>query len=55
LDGARIDNEADTVLFVGALVHDDSALGYGVVRVPVLSPHERLEFVLERLSNPGPL
>jgi predicted ATPase len=55
LDGTRIDDEADTVLFDEALVHDDSALGYDVVRVRVMSPHERLEFVLDRLSGPNPL
>ena len=32
---------------------DYSALGYRVVRVPVLSPQERLAFVLERLSEQG--
>jgi predicted ATPase len=32
---------------------DYSALGYDVVRVPVLSPQERLAFVLERLSKQG--
>ncbi len=32
---------------------DYSALGYNVVRVPVLSPQERLAFVLERLSEQG--
>ncbi len=32
---------------------DYSALGYSVVRVPVLSPQERLAFVLERLSEQG--
>jgi predicted ATPase len=35
------------------LVRDYSALGYNVVRVPVLSPEERLAFVLERLSEQG--
>jgi predicted ATPase len=33
---------------------DYQALGYNVVRVPVLPPEERLEFVLERLSDPAP-
>ncbi len=33
------------------LARDYSALGYSVVRVPVLSPQERLVFVLERLSE----
>jgi predicted ATPase len=32
---------------------DCSALGYSVVKVPVLSPQERLSFVLERLSKQG--
>jgi predicted ATPase len=32
---------------------DYSALGYSVVRVPVLPPKERLDFVLERLSEQG--
>jgi predicted ATPase len=32
---------------------DYSALGYSVVRVPVLSPQERLGFVLERFSEQG--
>jgi predicted ATPase len=33
------------------LARDYSALGYRVVRVPVLAPKERLAFVLERLSE----
>jgi predicted ATPase len=32
---------------------DYSALGYNIVRVPVLPPEERLAFVLERLSEQG--
>lgn len=35
------------------LARDYSALGYRVVRVPVMSPKERLAFVLERLSEQG--
>ncbi|HSR33795.1 MAG TPA: ATP-binding protein [Anaerolineae bacterium] len=53
LDGARIEDETFTVLFDEWLVRDYSALGYHVVRVPVLSPQERLEFVLETLSEQG--
>ena len=30
---------------------DYRSLGYDVVRVPVLSPAERLDFILERLSG----
>jgi predicted ATPase len=52
-DVARIEDEDYTVLLDEALVRDYSALGYDVVRVPVLSPQERLEFVLERLSEQG--
>lgn len=33
------------------LVRDYTALGYRVVRVPVLPPQERLAFVLERISR----
>ncbi len=35
------------------LARDYSALGYSVVRVPVLSPQERLAFILEKLSAQG--
>jgi len=35
------------------LARDYSTLGYSVMRVPVLSPQERLAFVLERLSEQG--
>ena len=53
LDGARVQDDAYTVLLDEALVHDYGALGYKVVRVPVLPPQERLEFVLDRLSEQG--
>jgi predicted ATPase len=35
------------------ITRDYGALGYRVVRVPVLPPQERLAFVLERLSEQG--
>jgi predicted ATPase len=35
------------------LARDYGALGYDVVRLPVLAPEERLAFVLERLSEKG--
>ena len=35
------------------ITRDYSALGYSVVRVPVLGPEEWLAFVLERLSEQG--
>ena len=53
LDGARLEDEAYTVLFDEWLVRDYTALGYRVVRVPVLPPEERLAFVLESLSELG--
>jgi len=53
LDGARIEDDAYTVLLDEWLVRDYSALGYRVVRVPVLPPQERLAFVLEKLSEQG--
>jgi predicted ATPase len=34
-------------------IRDYSALGYGIVRVPVLPPEGRLDFVLEVLSEQG--
>ena len=50
-DGAR-DEDAPLAGYLGEWhARDYSALGYSVVRVPVLSPQERLAFVLERLSE----
>jgi predicted ATPase len=52
-DGLRPEDEA-LAAFLDEWIHRDySALGYKVVRVPVLSPQERLAFVLERLSEQG--
>jgi predicted ATPase len=53
LNGARIEDDTFTDLFEECLVRDYSALGYTVVRVPVLSPEERAAFALERLSDQG--
>lgn len=53
LDGARIEDDTYTVVLDEWLERDYGALGYDVVRVPVLSPQRRLEFVLERLSEQG--
>jgi predicted ATPase len=53
VDGARFEDAS----IVGYLdewhTRDYSALGYSIVRVPVLPPEERLAFVLERLSEQG--
>jgi predicted ATPase len=53
LDGARIEDETFTVHFDECLVRDYTALGYQVVRVPVLPPQERADVVLANLSERG--
>ena len=50
-DGVRADDSAVVGYLDEWLARDYRALGYRVVRVPVLSPQERLAFVLERLSE----
>ena len=51
-DDQRVKEVADIAGYLDEwLACDYSALGYRVVRVPVLSPQERLAFVLERLSR----
>jgi predicted ATPase len=52
-DGFRYHDDVTADLIAEWITRDYSALGYSVVRVPVLSPQERLEFVLERLSEQG--
>jgi predicted ATPase len=52
-NGVRDDDAAKVGYLDEWLARDYSALGYRVVRVPVLSPQERLAFVLERLSEQG--
>ena len=51
LDGARVPDDTYTVLLDEWLYRDYSALGYHVIRVPVLPPQERLEFILEKLAE----
>ncbi len=53
LDGLRFEDDAYTGFLDKWISRDYSALGYSVVRVPVLAPEERLAFVLERLSEQG--
>ena len=50
---AEVVDDATSGLIDEWLARDYSTLGYRVVRVPVLSPQERLEFVLDRLSEQG--
>jgi predicted ATPase len=52
-DAVRTQDDVVADLLDEWLARDYSALGYHVVRVPVLSPQERLAFVLERLSEQG--
>jgi predicted ATPase len=52
-DEVRAGNDETAAYFESWMLRDYSALGYNVVRVPVLPPEERLAFVLERLSEQG--
>ena len=52
-DCARIEDDVTADLLDEGLACDYSALGYNVVRVPVLPAEERFEFVLDRLSERG--
>ncbi len=52
-DGVRAEDDATADLINEWLARDYSALGYCVVRVPVLSPKERLTFVLDKLTEQG--
>ena len=52
-DGARIEADTYTVLLDEWLTRDYSALGYEVVRVPVLSSEERIAFIIEKVSEQG--
>jgi predicted ATPase len=52
-DGVRTEDDATAGFLDEWLARDYGALGYRVVRVPVMSPEERLAFVLERLSEQG--
>jgi predicted ATPase len=50
-DGIRAGDDTSAAYFDSWMERDYSAIGYNVVRVPVLPPDERLAFVLERLSE----
>jgi predicted ATPase len=54
-DGARVEADVFRGVLDEWLERDYSALGYEVVRVPVLPPEERLAFVLERVTRHGRL
>ena len=52
-DQVRLEDEAERDFLDEWLARDYTTLGYDVVRVPVLSSEERLEFVLGNLSERG--
>ena len=52
-DGVRAADDTTAAYFDSWMWRDYAALGYNVVRVPVLPPKERLAFMLERLSDQG--
>jgi predicted ATPase len=53
LDGFRFKDDALTGFLDKWIARDYMALGYDVIRVPVLAPEERLAFVLGTLSERG--
>jgi len=52
-DGVRAADDPTADYFDSLMSQDYAALGYNVIRVPVLPPEERLAFVLDRLSEQG--
>jgi predicted ATPase len=50
-DGVRAADDATAEFLDEWIARDYAALGYKAVRVPVLSPEERLAFVVESLSE----
>ena len=50
-DGIRGGDDTSAAYFDSWMERDYNALGYNVVRVPVVPPKERLAFVLEMLSD----
>jgi predicted ATPase len=52
-DGVRTAEDAIAAEFELGTLRDYTALGYNVVKVPVLPPEERLAFILQRLPEQG--
>lgn len=50
-DGVRVADDETAEYLESWILRDYSDLGYKVIRVPVLSPEERLKFILEKLNN----
>lgn len=53
LNGLRFEDDLHAAFLDEWIARDHRALGYNVIRVPILSPYERLAFVLERLYEQG--
>jgi predicted ATPase len=53
-DGIRAGDDASAAYFETWIERDYRALGYNVIRVPLVPPKDRLAFVLERLSARRP-
>ncbi|HSG42546.1 MAG TPA: ATP-binding protein [Anaerolineales bacterium] len=52
-DGVRVADDETAAFLESWMLRDYAALGYKVIRVPVLPPEERLNFVLKILSEQG--
>lgn len=52
-DGVRVADDETAEYLESWMLRDYAALGYEVIRVPVISPEERFEFVIEKLSKIG--
>ena len=50
-DGIRAGDDESAVYFEAWMLRDYRALGYNVIRVPVLPPEERLAFVLDKIQK----
>lgn len=52
-DGVRVADDETAEFLESWMLRDYRALGYEVIRVPVISPEERFEFVVEKLIKKG--
>ncbi len=52
-DGVRVADDETADYLETWMLRDYGALGYDVIRVPVISPEERLAFVIEKLAEKG--
>jgi predicted ATPase len=52
-DGVRVADDETAEYLETWMLRDYGTLGYDVIRVPVISPEERFEFVIEKLTEKG--